>query len=143
MSRLANGLPGARSADTQRQEMSLQMAQKLIDFCARTYVVGNIDFDCHAFVGFMKGWQDTVAAGSASLEMNGEAIRDFAATSANEAYLAHAPETSSTHAHSFLGTMRPGYGLGVVDPGLPLVMSRTENLQQTVGATELFTSQPA
>lgn len=90
----------------------------------------------------MMDWQDNIAAGSASLMPTGEAIRDFAVTTTNESYVAHAPATSNPHAHSFIGTERRGYGLGVVGPGLPLVVSHTENLQRTLGATELFMSRP-
>lgn len=127
---------------TQTQTMSRHMAQRLLDFCGLTFFVGNNDYDCHAFVGFLMGWQDTVAARSASLQPGSPAIYDLDSTQANTPYTGRAPTSSTQHVHSFLGSERQGYNFGVVGPGLPLVFSKTSDLTKLYGVTELYELQP-
>lgn len=124
-----------------QQSMSLDMARRLFTFCKRTYVEGDYDYDCHSFVGYLMGWQEDIAAGSARFTKGGP-MNDFAATSVNTPYTARAPEARN-NVHSFLGTERPGYGLGVVGPGLPLVIGKTLDLKRTFAATELFELSPS
>ena len=126
-----------RSMEDIRQAVSPLMAQRLLDFCDLTFCAGNADYDCHSFTGFVMGWQDSTAAGSARIKQKWRGSRDFEDIENNVAYVAHAPGALAPNAHSFIGTERPGYALSAMGPGLPMVLSSVRDLRRTFGASEL------
>lgn len=123
--------------ETLRQDMPAEMAKRLLEFCDVTVCSSNLDYDCHTFTSFLMGWQDKVAAGTSGMELSRRPIKDFNTTKPNRPYVAHSTVAANRYVHSFVGTDRPGYGLGVVGPGMPLVMSRTSDLKRTFGASTL------
>ena len=127
----------ARSLKDVRQTVSPYMARRLFNFCELTFCAGNADYDCHSFTGFVMGWQDSTAAGSARIKQKWHATRDFEGIKNNVAYVARAPGALAPNAHSFIGTERPGYALSAMGPGLPMVLSSVRDLRRTFGATQL------
>lgn len=125
-----------------KHTMPADMAKRLIEFCDMTFCANNPNYDCHTFVGFLMGWQDTVAAGSSTIGLSGNGSIDFTDTTLNQAYVAIAPGAIAPYAHSFIGSDRRGIGFGVAGPGMPIVMSPAEDLKRSFGATKLFVREP-
>lgn len=124
--------------ETLRQEMPAEMAKRLIRFCSMTFCSDDFDYDCHTFTSFMMGWQDNVTAGTSGMALSRKPLKDTDATESNRPYVAYSPTITHRYLHSFLGTDRPGYGLGVLGPGMPIVMGRTSDLMRTYGASTLY-----
>lgn len=114
---------------TVKHAMPAYTASRLLDFCRAAARTDN--FDCHGFVSYLMGWQNTFAKRSAPVKLAGSALTDFGSTRPNRPYMVYVPGAREPYAHSFYSF--GDEGLSVHSTSMPLAISKHEDHQRIYG----------